>query len=165
MIKPDCGFIFLDGNDITNHPIECREIGYIFQKPLLFPHLSVYDNIIFGRKKYDYFSVTEIGKLLDDLGIGHLSDRRIQGLSGGEMQRASLARMLVTKPKIILRDEPPANLDDQSKKKLRLDLRQVLKERNLPTIYVTHFEQDVYALADRISILYNGKCAYDNTLN
>jgi molybdopterin-binding protein len=165
LIKPDCGSIFLDDNDITNYPIERREIGYIFQKPLLFPHLSVYDNIIFGRKKCDSFSVSEIRKLLDDLGIGHLSDRRIQGLSGGEMQKASLARMLVTKPKIILMDEPLANLDDQSKKKLRLDLRQVLKERNLPTIYVTHFEQDVYALADRISLLYNGKVLYDNTLN
>lgn len=162
--KPDSGSIILDGVNITNQPLERRKIGYIFQKPFLFPHLGVYDNVIFGHREHESAGESEIRELLKDLGIWHLCDRRIQGLSGGEMQKISLARMLITKPKIMLMDEPLSNLDDQFKKKLRLDLRRVLKERNIPTIYVTHFKQDVYALADTISILYKGRVVYDDTL-
>ena len=162
--KPDGGSILLDGVNITNQPLESRKIGYLFQKPFLFPHLAVYDNIIFGQRKHDSIGESEIRELLKDLGIWHLCDRKIQGLSGGEMQKISLARMLITKPKIMLMDEPLSNLDDQFKKKLRMDLRRVIKERNIPTIYVTHFEQDVYSLADTISILYKGKVVYDGTL-
>ena len=145
--KPDGGSILLDGVNITNQPLESRKIGYIFQRPFLFPHRGVYENIIFGHRKHDSIGQSEIRELLKDLGIWHLCDRRIKGLSGGEMQKISLARMLITKPKIMLMDEPLSNLDDQFKKKLRTDLRRVLKERNIPTIYVTHFEQDVYSLS------------------
>lgn len=164
LTKPDDGSILLDGADITNLPLESRMVGYLFQEPFLFPHLNVYDNVTFGQKKRNTIDDSETKKLLEDLGILHLCDRKTHGLSGGEMQKISLARMLITKPKIILMDEPLANLDDQFRKKLRLDLRHVLKKKKIPTIYVTHFEQDVYALADKLSILYNGKLLYDDTL-
>ena len=86
----------------------------------------------------------------------HLIDRRIQGLSGGEMQKISLARTLIVEPKIMLMDEPLANLDDPTKRNLRVEIRQVLKKQKIPCIYVTHFEDDVYALADSVAILRNG---------
>jgi len=159
LLKPDCGSILMDGLNITNLPIESRRIGYAFQSPSLFPHLNVYENITFGLNKKERIDDDDshIRRLIEDLGISHLASRQhIQGLSGGEMQKVSLARMLVTKPKIMLMDEPLTHLDTPTKRRLRLELRRVLKRHNVPTIYVTHFEDDVYSLADSVSILRNG---------
>jgi molybdopterin-binding protein len=102
--------------------------------------------------------------LLHDLSVSHLSSRRIQGLSGGEMQKVALARVLVTKPKVMLMDEPLSQLDSPTKMKLRLDLRRVLKNQRVPTIYVTHFEDDVYGLADTICTLQDGIMEYTGNL-
>jgi len=157
LIKPESGTILLDGIDITNMPIELRNIGYSFQRPNLFPHLNVYQNIIFGIKKKDKKNKqSQIKNLVENLNISHLLERRIQGLSGGEMQKVSLARTLIVEPKIMLMDEPLSSLDDPSKKKLREEIRQILKKQKIPCIYVTHFEDDVYALADYVAILKNG---------
>ncbi len=157
LIKPDSGSIVLDGIDITNQPVESRNIGYSFQKPSLFPYLNVHQNITFGLKKKDKKNKDfQIKRLVENLGISHLINRRIQGLSGGEMQKISLARTLIVKPKIMLMDEPLASLDDPTKRNLRVEIRQVLKKQRLSCIYVTHFEDDVYALADSVVILKNG---------
>ena len=167
LLKPDYGSVHVDGVDVTTVPVELRKIGYTFQNPSLFPHMNVYENIVFGlTKKREARRETdiEIKKLLDNLGILQLTHRRIDGLSGGEMQKVSLARMLVTKPKIILMDEPLAHLDLLTKRKLRIELRQVLKRQGTPTICVTHFEDDVYALADSVSILQNGAIEYTSKL-
>ena len=167
LLKPDCGSVIVDGVDITTIPVESRKIGYTFQNPSLFPHMNVYENIVFGLKKKTEArkdTDVEIKKLLEDLGISQLSQRRIDGLSGGEMQKVSLARMLVTKPKIILMDEPLAHLDLLTKRKLRIELRQVLKRQRAPTMCVTHFEDDVYALADSVSILQNGAIEHTSKL-
>ena len=167
LLKPDQGSIIIDGLDITKKPIEFRRVGYTFQSPSLFPHLSVYENIVFGldkkSKKEDNIQL-QIMNFLKDLGISHLINRHIQGLSGGEMQKVSLARMLITKPKVMLMDEPLAHLDNPTKRRLRLDLRRVLKTQRVPTIYVTHFEDDVYALADSVSTLHNGVIEYTDKL-
>jgi len=157
LIKPESGTILLDGIDITNMPIESRNIGYSFQRPNLFPHLNVYQNIIFGIKKKDKKNKqSQIKNLVENLNISHLLERRIQGLSGGEMQKVSLARTLIVEPKIMLKDKPISSLDEPSKKKLREEIRQILKKQKIPSIYVTHFEDDVYALADYVAILKNG---------
>jgi molybdate/tungstate transport system ATP-binding protein len=160
LLKPDYGSILMDGLNIMNRPIESRRIGYTFQSPSLFPHLNVYQNITFGlNKKERNDDDSHVKRLLEDLGISHLISRQqqhIQGLSGGEMQKVSLARTLVTKPKIMLMDEPLTHLDTPTKRRLRVDLRKVLKRHNIPTIYVTHFEDDVYSLADSVSVLQNG---------
>jgi molybdopterin-binding protein len=158
LIKPDSGSIVLDGVDITQQPVESRNIGYSFQRPSLFPYLNVYQNITFGLKKKDKKNKDyQIKKLIENLGISHLVNRRIQGLSGGEMQKISLARTLIVEPKIMLMDEPLANLDDPTKRNLRVEIRQVLKKQKISCIYVTHFEDDVYALADSVAILRNGR--------
>ncbi len=157
LIKPDSGSIYLDGLDITNHPIESRNIGYSFQRPTLFPFLTVYQNIIFGLKKKDRVNKkNQIEMLIKSLGISHLVNRTIRGLSGGEMQKISLARTLVVDPKILLMDEPLSSLDNFTKRKLRLEIRQVIKNQMISCIYVTHFEEDVYSLADSVAILKNG---------
>jgi molybdopterin-binding protein len=167
LLKPDQGSIIIDGLDITNKPVESRRVGYTFQSPSLFPHLNVYENIVFGldkKSKKENSIQIQIMNFLKDLGISHLINRRIQGLSGGEMQKISLARMLIIKPKIMLMDEPLAHLDNPTKRRLRLDLRRVLKTQRVPVIYVTHFEEDVYALADYVSTLYNGVVQYTDKL-
>jgi molybdopterin-binding protein len=165
LLEPDQGSITIDGLDITNTPTEYRRLGYTFQSPSLFPHLNVYENIIFGlNKKGKKENNIQIMNFLKDLGISHLINRHIQGLSGGEMQKVSLARMLVTKPKVMLMDEPLAHLDSPTKRRLRLDLRRVLKTYRVPTVYVTHFEEDVYALADSVSTLHNGAIEYTEKL-
>jgi molybdopterin-binding protein len=158
IIRPDNGSVMLDGSEITHQTIESRRVGYSFQTPLLFPHLNVYDNITFGLKKNDkQAKKIYVKKLLDDMEISHLCDRKIQGLSGGEMQKVSLVRMLAVEPKIILMDEPLAHLDPPTRRKLRIEFRRVLKTYGVPVIYVTHFEEDVYALADSVAILRDGK--------
>jgi molybdopterin-binding protein len=126
----------------------------------LFPHLNVNQNILFGltsREIQNEERITMVRKIIGDLGIDNLLHRRIGSLSGGELQKVSLAQMLVRKPKIILLDEPLSHLDPPTRDKLRIELRTILKKQRIPAIYVTHFEDDVLALADSVSILKNGR--------
>ena len=165
LTKPDKGSICIKGVDITHTPIESRRIGYSFQNPSLFPHLNVYENIVFGiRKSVRDNRKSQIKRFVESFGVSHLLDRDIHALSGGEMQKVSLARMLVTKPKIMLMDEPLAHLDTKTRVQLRKDLRRILKEEGVLGIYVTHFEDDIYALADSVSVLEEGIIKKTDTL-
>ena len=165
LTKPDSGSISINGVDITNVPIELRRIGYSFQNPSLFPHFNVYENIVFGiRKSIRNNKKSVINRLVESFGVSHLLDRNIHALSGGEMQKISLVRMLVTKPKIMLMDEPLVHLDTKTRVQLRKDLRRILKEEEVLGIYVTHFEDDVYALADSVSVLEKGIIKKTGTL-
>ncbi len=165
LTKPEKGSIYIDGVDITSTPIESRRIGYSFQNPSLFPHLNVYENIVFGiGKSVRDNKKSQIKRLVESFGVSNLLDRDIHALSGGEMQKISLARMLVTKPKIMLMDEPLVHLDTKTQVQLRKDLRRILKEEGVLGIYVTHFEDDVYALADSVSVLEKGVIKKTDTL-
>ena len=165
LTKPEKGSIYIDGVDITSTPIESRRIGYSFQNPSLFPHLNVYENIVFGiGKSVRDNKKSQIKRLVESFGVSNLLDRDIHALSGGEMQKISLARMLVTNPKIMLMDEPLVHLDTKTRVQLRKDLRRILKEEGVLGIYVTHFEDDVYALADSVSVLEKGVIKKTDTL-
>jgi molybdopterin-binding protein len=166
LVKPDTGAVLVDGDNITNKPIESRKIGYCLQKPCLFPHLNVYKNLVFGLSKSNRNNMTtDLEKLVKSFELYHLLERNIEDLSGGEMQKVSLARMLVLKPKIILLDEPLAHLDSRTKNKLRMDIRNILVEEKVLGLYVTHFKEDVYALADSVSIIQQGKLVRTDTLS
>jgi molybdenum ABC transporter ATP-binding protein len=167
ILRPDNGKIILNSIEITKQPIEERKVGYVFQDPSLFPHLNVYNNILFGlrrRERESKETISTIKNIITDLNIEHLLNRRAYDLSGGEKQKVSLARILVLNPNLILMDEPLSHIDLLAKDRLRIELRRILRKQKIPTIYVTHFEEDIYALADSIAFLDRGRIEESGTL-
>ena len=140
----DSGSVYLNDEDITNDPPEKRGIGLIFQRPVLFPHLSVEGNLLLGNKKGD------VTKALEEVGLSEFQNRRIESLSGGEGQRVALARALLAKPKVLLLDEPFSSLDEKLSDKLVLDVRAILKQRKCPSVLVTHNKIIAEKFADSV---------------
>ena len=140
----DSGSVYLNDEDITNDPPEKRGIGLIFQRPVLFPHLSVEGNLLLGNKNGD------VTKALEEVGLSDFQNRRIESLSGGEGQRVALARALLAKPKVLLLDEPFTSLDEKLSDKLVLDVRAILKQRKCPSILVTHNKNIAEKFADSV---------------
>jgi len=161
--KPDDGKIFINGKPASeNHqiliPPSNREIGFIFQDLALWPHMSVYNNIAFGLKikKCDNID-TIIAETLDFFGIGEHQNKYPGQLSGGQQQLVAIARSLVLKPKILLMDEPLANLDVKLKSKIRNQIRTLKDRFSVTTIYVTHDHREAFQLADEIAVIHQGK--------
>lgn len=158
--KPDDGKIFFNEEDITTVPPERRNIGYVTQQNLLFPHLSVRSNIGFSMRirGIDRKTInTRIQELAQLVGINHILNRRIQNLSGGEAQRVSLARAICVKPFALLLDEPLSALDVVSRRVLRDELKKLRQNLDIPVIHVTHDFEEAFFLADRIGIIHEGK--------
>lgn len=158
--RPDSGRILLDGREITTLEPRERKVGMVYQDYMLFPHLTVRENIAFGLKqqnvpkKDQHRAVEEMSAML---GIGQLLDRFPETLSGGEQQRTALARALVLKPGILLLDEPMNALDSRSRQLLRHELAAIQKRTGTTIVQITHHFEDVYLLADRIAIMRNGR--------
>ena len=139
----DSGTIKLGGIDITDTRAEERGIGMIFQKPVLYPHLSVSGNLSLASKfGHD--------KALEEVSLSGFGSRAIDKLSGGEGQRIALARALLANPKVLLLDEPFSAIDSELSKKLISDVRDVLKKRKCPSILVTHNKEEAELFSDRI---------------
>lgn len=136
---------------------EKRNIGYVFQNHSLFPHLNVYDNIVFGIRKTEKKDKKQIvQQYLSMLGLEDKLLSYPHQLSGGEKQRISIIRSLAAKPKLLLLDEPFSNLDKNTKEKLKQDLNEILDKEKLPTIMITHDAEDSFDLADEIILLESG---------
>jgi molybdopterin-binding protein len=153
---PDRGTIRMHGRDLGNVPVEERGIGYIFQVDTLFPHLDVERNIRFGIKggPADGKRFKRMVKLM---GIGKILDRKVASLSQGQRQRVSIARTLVTDPDVLLLDEPLSRLDRPFRLDLRRELSKLLRDLDKVVIYVTHSRDDVHHLADKLSIMEDGR--------
>ena len=154
------GKIYLDGEDITNLPPERRNIAFVFQDYLLFPHLSVFDNIAFGLRKLtkDKLRIEEtVQHIAEILKLSRLLDKYPETLSGGEKQRVALARALVVKPKLLLLDEPSSALDPQTKEQLRKLTHKVVKDLGITALHVSHDFVDAENLADFVVFLKDGK--------
>lgn len=160
MYHPDKGSIYFNDENFSNLCVEKREIGFVYQDYVLFPHLNVKENIIFGlkAKKLPQSKIQQkLNNIVETFQITHLLDRYPRTLSGGEQQRVSLARALITSPKIFLLDEPLSALDPHTKEKFQQLLKDIHQKMNMTTIHITHDFNEAMYLADRICVMQNGK--------
>ena len=158
--KPSKGKIILEGEDITWKPPEKRGISVVYQDYMLFPHMTVYENIAYGAKKKIRDKKTleeEIERIAEIMRIKHLLHRKPETLSGGEQQRVAIARAIISKPKLLLMDEPFSALDTRTTEKLRAFVKRVAEEYDLTVIHVTHDIIDVWSLADKVAIMNDGR--------
>ncbi len=155
--KPDQGEIICNGTiwsqgDRSLQSPQKRRIGLLFQDALLFPHMSLQENILFVCKQQD-----KALELLESMGIAHLKDRKPHQISGGERQRGALCQVLARKPHLLLLDEPFSALDVENRLALRERLISIPVEWNIPTLLVTHDLVDAMTMAGRIISLINGR--------
>jgi ABC-type Fe3+/spermidine/putrescine transport system ATPase subunit len=157
---PDSGRVILDGSDITALPPQKRGFGMVFQHYALFPHMPVEDNVAFGLEARGIPKAKRLDRArsaLESVGLGSAGKRGIQSLSGGEQQRVALARALVIEPQVLLLDEPLSNLDPTLRQTTRDDLRAMLHRVGVSALFVTHDQEDAFAIADRIAVIRRGK--------
>ncbi|HKD30353.1 MAG TPA: molybdenum ABC transporter ATP-binding protein [Xanthobacteraceae bacterium] len=164
LIRPDRGRITVDGTTLVDTPSGTfvaphrRRLGYVFQEGRLFPHLTVRQNLMFGRWfRPPQERKVQLETVLDLLGIGHLLQRRPGALSGGEKQRVAIGRALLASPRLLLMDEPLAALDDERKAEILPFIERLRDESNVPIIYVSHSLAEVSRLANSIVVLRNGR--------
>jgi len=159
LINPDFGKVVLNNEDITHHKIQNRKVGIVFQDYSVFPHLTVKQNIAYplkGKKISSNEKEILINQYAELANITHLLNRGTQNLSGGELQRVALARMLVSKPECLLLDEPLASLDVQLKGGLRNLLRQI-NQSGVTILHVTHDYEEAIALSNKVAVMHEGE--------
>ena len=139
-------------------PPSKRDIGFIFQELALWPHMTVYENIAFGLKIKKSKNIKSIiSETLEFLGIGDQAKKYPSQLSGGQQQLVAIARSLVLNPKILVMDEPLANLDVKLKSKIRSQIKDLTEKFSITIIYVTHDHHEAFLLADEIAVIHQGK--------
>ncbi|MFM8836427.1 MAG: ABC transporter ATP-binding protein [Actinomycetota bacterium] len=147
------GSIILDHADITDQPAHLRRIGLVFQDNQLFPHLSVGQNIAYSLKLKGADKKTiqaKVAHALELVGLEDLANREVVNLSGGEAKRVAVARALVAEPRVLLLDEPLNGLDSRLHAKLLKDLGELIRDRGVTTLHVTHDHDEAAAIADRV---------------
>ncbi len=155
--QADSGNVLVDGQSILNTPVHQRGFGFMFQDFALFPHMDVEKNVAFGLKMRGESQVQErINEVLELVGMAGFERRDVTRLSGGERQRVALARSLAPNPCLLMLDEPLGSLDATLRERLALDLRAIIKRVNLTAIYVTHDQEEAFAIADRIAVMNAG---------
>ncbi len=157
------GAVLVDGEEVSARAPERRRVGLVFQDGLLFPHLSVADNIAYGLRDEPRVGAGRRGRaaavaaLAGSVGAGHLLERRPATLSGGERQRVALARALAPRPRVLLLDEPLSAVDTEAREELQELLRSLSRERGLTVLHVTHDRAEAFALADVCAVLVGGR--------
>lgn len=159
-LTPSKGKVYVGDKDVTNLPVEKRNIGMVFQSYALFPTMTVYDNIAFGMK-VKKLSKSEIDKKVREVAAKiKITDEQLKknvaDLSGGQQQRVALARAIVLEPKILCLDEPLSNLDAKLRIDMRMELKHLQKDLGITTLYVTHDQEEALTLSDRIAVFNNG---------
>ncbi len=180
LMTPDSGRITIGGMVMNegrqSRPPEARELGMVFQDYALWPHMTVAENVGFplAMRRYSRGERNErVHWALETVGLNNFVDRAPETLSGGQQQRVALARAIVSRPRLLLMDEPLSNLDKGLRESLALDIRRLINQLNLSAVFVTHDQHEAFALADEVAILQNGqlkqvatpKTLYDSPAN
>jgi putative spermidine/putrescine transport system ATP-binding protein len=160
--QPDAGEILFDAQNITQLPPERRDIGMVFQNYALFPHMTVSQNLAFGleMRKVSQANVAErVKQALRMVQLDAMLDRYPRQLSGGQQQRVALARALVIEPRMLLLDEPLANLDASLREEMRFFIRDLQQRVGITTLYVTHDQSEAMVMSDRVVVMFSGEIA------
>ncbi len=151
-------FIF-DDKDYTQVPLNKRNFGFVFQSYALFPHMTVFDNVAFGLKMRNLPQEQirkEVLEMLETVDLKGFENRFPKEMSGGQRQRVALARALVIKPDLLLLDEPLSNLDAKLRVKMRVEIRRLQQKFGFTAIYVTHDQEECFAISDKVAIMNHG---------
>ncbi len=158
--QADAGGISWDGKSLREVPPHERGFGLMFQDYALFPHMNVFGNIVYGLRMRGWPEDRlrkRVGDMLELVGLPGFDKRDVNTLSGGEQQRVALARSLAPEPRLLMLDEPLGSLDRNLRERLVSDLRQILKRMHQTAIYVTHDQEEAFALADRVAVMNAGR--------
>lgn len=158
--SPTAGSVRLDGTDVTDRPANRRDVGLVFQDLVLFPHMTVAENVAYGleragvpRDERD----ERVASMLDIVGLAGFEGRDPASLSGGQRQRVALARSLVTEPRVLLLDEPLSSLDRSLREELQTELTRIQREVGTAFLYVTHDQESAMTMADRVAVMADGR--------
>jgi len=162
-VKPDAGVIRVDGAVVSAPdrvvPPERRNMGMVFQNYAVWPHKTVYENVVFGlevRRVSRQERRRRVARVLELVNLVGLEERYPSQLSGGQQQRVALARSLVVEPSILLLDEPLSNLDAKLRERMRWELKELQRRTRITFVYVTHDQSEALALSDRIAMMHEG---------
>lgn len=162
--QPDSGDVLLGGKSMGAVPVYRRNIGYVFQGFALFPHFSVFDNVAYGLRHRQSDPVSDerevgrrVGEALELVGLGDLTDRRVDQISGGQKQRVALARTLAARPSVCLLDEPLGALDANLRERMRTELRHIRKSLGITFIHLTGNEHEALSIGDRVAVMRDGR--------
>ncbi len=154
-LTADAGAIRFDGTDVSRTPPEDRGAAFVFSEPMLFPHLTVAENVAFSTR-HGPPTATKVDAALDLLGLRPLAQRRPSELSTGQSRRAEIARAIVSEPKVLLLDEPYASIDPQDRPGIAAAVKALAAERNVTVLHVSH-QEEVLPLGDVVVRLKDGR--------
>jgi spermidine/putrescine ABC transporter ATP-binding subunit len=158
-LEPSAGSILMNGEPVEGLPPFRRNVGLVFQDYALFPNMTVAENVAFGlrMRKVDRAEIgRRVAAMVDLVKLSGMENRRPQSLSGGQRQRVALARALVIQPQILLLDEPLSNLDLKLREEMRSEISQLQRRLRIPTVFVTHDQDEALTMSDRIVVMNNG---------
>lgn len=158
--QPDEGSIRIGDQVVNDVPVWKRNIGMVFQNYALFPHMTVADNVGFGLRIRGSSSAEQrsaVGAALEMVRLGAVADRLPRQLSGGQRQRVAIARALITRPRLLLLDEPLGALDRKLREQMQLELKLLQRQVGITTVMVTHDQEEALTLSDRIIVMNAGK--------
>lgn len=159
---PERGQVRWQGQDLAHVPAHRRNFGLVFQDYALFPHLNVFENVAFALRLQGLPNAEVTARVMDVLARVHmagLARRRVTDLSGGEQQRVALARALAPNPRLLMFDEPLGALDRALRERLLSEIRALLRQTGVPALYVTHDQEEAFAIADTVILLHDGRLA------
>ncbi|MBC8152200.1 MAG: ABC transporter ATP-binding protein [Bacteroidetes bacterium] len=165
---PDTGDVRVNGQSVLSVPPNERQIVYLYQEPLLFPHLNVFENIAFGLRirKIDKATVTrQVSELLDELGIADQAQKQPHQLSGGQRQRVAFGRALIIKPRMLLLDEPFGNLDGQTRATMQEFFSRVARQHDITSLFVTHDSREALTVGTAFAYLDRGTITNYDSVN